>query len=316
MAPRVYPSGDMTLPSTTYSRYMEWQKQNPPADPRARVAATLSTANWTEMNPNMKASGYDSGVGRIDFVRFDPTNPNIMYVCSPDGGLWKSTNGGASWTTNTDFLPIIGCADLVIDPTNTQIMYLATGNREYDRSSIGILKTTNGGTTWTPTGVVFPPENGITIRRLIMDPTNPQIMIAVANTGVLRTTDGWATFTEPALSGTTILEDAEFKPGDPNTVYAIGKEFYRSTDKGVTWTLVSTNMPDPTDVSRALIAVTAANPNYVYAVYGNNAGGYLGTYRSTDNGTTFAARSTFATLTNNILNCDTITTSIQGQATP
>ncbi|MFZ1749188.1 MAG: hypothetical protein WAU01_03315 [Saprospiraceae bacterium] len=315
MEPRVYPSGDLTLPTTSYGNYLEWQKNNVRQISGARSIAQGSVANWTEIGPLSKPSGFDSGVGRIDFVRFHPTDPNILYVCSPDGGLWKSVNGGTNWTTNTDFLTIIGCSDLVIDPTNPQIMYLATGNREFDRSSIGIFKSTNGGISWSPTAVVFPPSNGITIRRLIMDPTNPQIMIAALNTGIMRTNDGWATFTEPTLSAQTILDDVEFKPGDPNTVYSIGKSFYKSTDKGVTWSHITSMLPDPTDLTRGLIAVTAANPDYVYAVYGNVAGGYLGTFRSTNSATSFTQMSSMASLgNNNILNCDTLTTNIQGQA--
>ncbi len=201
MAPRVYPSGDMSLPSSTYAHFMEWQQGAEKQNSRSRVSAAQSSGNWTELGPPSKPAGFDAGVGRIDLVRFHPTNASTLYVCSPDGGLWKTVDGGVNWTTNTDFLPIIGCADLVIDPTNPQTMYLATGNREYDRSSIGILKSTDGGTTWVPTGVIFQSNDFITIRRLIMDPANPQIMIAATNAGVIRTTDGWSTFAAPALSG-------------------------------------------------------------------------------------------------------------------
>jgi hypothetical protein len=323
MTPRVYPSGNMALPSNTYSNFMAWQQKQNNTNKRsnninsnARMSATASTANWTEIAPSSKASGYDSGVGRIDFVRFDPTNNNIMYVCSPDGGLWKSINGGTSWTTNTDFLPIIGCADLVINPTNTQIMYLATGNREIDRSSIGILKSTDGGTTWNTTGVVFPASDNTTIRRLIMDPTNPQVMIAALNTGIIRTTDGWATFTTSSLLGDKDIQDLEFKPTASSTVYAVGKDFYKSTDNGLNWTQITSGVPATATVSRALIAVTAADPNYVYALYGNTTGGYLGTFRSINNGTSFTERSspTLAPFTDNILNCDISTTDPAGQA--
>lgn len=315
MAPRVYPSGDMALPSNTYSNFTEWQKRNPTSQHRqARMSAATSIANWRELNPNAKASGYDSGVGRIDFVRFDPINPTIMYVCSPDGGLWKTTDGGVHWTTNTDFLPIIGCADLVIDPTNTQIMYLATGNREYDRSSIGILKSTDGGTTWNPTGVSFEASSFTTIRRLIMDPSNPKVMIAVLNSKVIRTMDGWATFTEPALSGDVDLQDAEFKLGNPNIVYIIGKDFYKSVDNGVSWVQTTTGLPTAGNVSRALLAVTVANPEYVYTVYGNQTGGYLGTFRSIDSGTSFTEKSSPTTGTDNILNCTISTKDPSGQA--
>jgi len=315
MAPRVYPSGNIALPSNTYSNYTTWQQHNSSSQHRQdRIAATSSSGNWKELNPNAKASGYDSGVGRIDFVRFDPTNSNMMYVCSPDGGLWKTTDGGLNWTTNTDFLPIIGCADLVIDSTNTNTMYLATGNREYDRSSIGILKSIDGGTTWNTTGVTFAPSSFITIRRLIMDPTNPQIMIAVLNSGVIITTDGWTTFTQPVLSGDVDLQDVEFKPGNSNIVYIVGKDFYKSIDKGVSWTQITMGLPTTSKVSRALIAVTAANPNYVYALYGNQTGGYLGTFRSANSGTSFTEQSSPSTGTDNILNCTISTKDSLGQA--
>jgi uncharacterized repeat protein (TIGR01451 family) len=315
MEPRVFPSGNMTLPTTTYSNYLDWQTQKNKQSKNSRISSvTTSTSNWTELGPLSKPSGYDSGVGRIDIVRFDPTDSNIMYVCSPDGGLWKSVDGGANWTTNTDFLPIIGCADLVINPSNNQNMYLATGSRENDRASIGILKSLDGGSTWETTSVVIPPGNGWNIRKLIMDPSNPLVMIAVLNVGIMRTTDGWATYTEPTLSGNIELDDVEFKPGNSNVVYASGKDFYKSTDNGVVWTKIVSNLPIPTEVSRALVSVTAANSDYVYLVYGNDTGGYLGTYRSVDGGDNFTARSTFTTLDNNILNCDTISTSLQGQA--
>jgi photosystem II stability/assembly factor-like uncharacterized protein len=107
--------------------------------------------------------------GRINFVRFHPTNTNIIYVGAPVGGLWITTNGGTSWTTNTDQLAVIGCSDIAIDPSNTNIMYLATGDGDAgDSYSIGVLKSTDGGVTWNTTGLTWAVSLGRTISKLII----------------------------------------------------------------------------------------------------------------------------------------------------
>ena len=311
MIPRVYPTGDMTLPSQTYEIYTDWLKRSDHSTIKRNAPS-----NFSSLGPNAVPSGYDSGAGRVDFLRFDPTNSNTLYVGSPDGGLWKSIDAGATWTTNTDFLSIIGCSDIAIDPTNTQNMYLATGNWESDRRSIGVLKSTNGGTTWTTTGLVWSATDNYKIRRLIMDPTNPQIMMIATDGGVFRTTDGWGTFTNGGLDGNYNIHDIEFNPGDPNIVYASGVQgsdvFWKSTMNGMdgTWAAATTGLPAGTDVSRILIGVTAIDDTYVYLLAGNGMSGYKGLYRSTDSGATFSTRST----TPNILQSSKTGTGTGGQA--
>lgn len=301
MAPRVYPSGNMILPSTNYENYQAWLKHNPPS-------AQRSTANWTAVGPMTKPLGYDAGVGRVDFVRFDPTNTDIMYVGTPDGGLWKSNNGGAFWTTNTDFLTVIGCSDLAIDPTNTQIMYLATGNWETDRRSIGILKSTDGGDTWNTTSLTWTALDNYKIRKLVMDPTNPMIMMVATDGGVFRTTDGWATNEITyCCSG---LYDIKFKPGNPNAVYAAGTEFWMSEDNGVNWEQITDGLPDPDDVSRMVLGVTAADDKVVYVLAGDIEDGFLGLYLSTDSGVSFGLQSDSP----NILNASKDGSGTGGQA--
>lgn len=313
MLPRVYPTGDMTLASTTYGNYMEWLKGTGSA-----ATARSATSNFTTLGPLSVPSGYDSGAGRVDFLRFDPTNSNTMFVGTPDGGLWKSTNGGTTWTTNTDMLGVIGCSDLVIDSSNTQNMYLATGNWETDRRSIGILKSTNGGTSWSATSLTWTATDNYKIRRLIMDPTNPLVMMAATDGGVFRTTDGWATNTNVStIGGDYNLYDIKFKPGNSNTVYASGTAtnigtdvFWKSTDNGATWTAVSSGLPSSSDVSRIIIGVTAHDTAYVYLLAGNAAYGYKGLYRSTDSGASFSTQST----TPNVLQSSKTGSGTGGQA--
>ncbi|WP_452228295.1 MULTISPECIES: T9SS sorting signal type C domain-containing protein [unclassified Lacinutrix] len=295
MAPRVYPSGDINLPSNNYNNYISWLKEK--GNSKEEITYRSSLSNWTEIGPIGAAGGPSpyttTGAGRTNFVRFDPSDNNIMYVGTPDGGLWKSTNGGASYTTNTDFLAAIGCSDLVIDPTDTDIMYLATGDLEGNRKTIGVLKSTDGGATWNTTSFAVAPSNGYLISKLVMDPNNPLKMIASTNVGTFNTNDGWATYfygTFPA--GDPNLQDMELKPGSSSTVYASGTNFYKSTDFGVNWTEVTSGLPT-SGIVRIALGVTPGNDSYVYALYANSAGNnYNGMYLSTDSGTTFTTQST------------------------
>ncbi|MFA7274546.1 MAG: PKD domain-containing protein [Crocinitomicaceae bacterium] len=280
MEPRVYPSGDITLPSLAYPNYLDWivscQNDSTPTP----------LANWTPVGPIGAPVG--GGAGRINFVRFDPTNSNTIYVGAPDGGLWKSTNGGVSWTTNTDQLTVIGCTDIAINPANTQTMYLATGDGEAgDSYSIGVLKSIDGGATWNTTGLTWAVSLGRRISRLLMHPTNPLILIAATTNGIYRTADGGTTWTQ---TSTGSFKDAEFSPGTANTVYAAGTIFQKSTDNGITWSTISSGLPT-SGVQRIAIAVTPANNAYVYLLIGQSSDqGLLGIYRSTDSGATFSTQ--------------------------
>ncbi|MDO6597466.1 hypothetical protein Q4512_11115 [Oceanihabitans sp. 2_MG-2023] len=315
MTPRVYPSGDMSLPTTTYDNYLKWQLAK--ANPFNRSSTTV-TSNWTQLGPIGAANGplpyTGTGAGRVNFVRFDPTNANNMYVGAPDGGLWNSTDGGTTWTTNTDFLAVIGCSDLAIDPTNTQIMYLATGDIEGNRNSLGILKSEDGGVTWNTTSLVFDPASyEEKLSKLLMDPNDPLKMIVASSYGAYYTTDGWDTYYSSTFSsGTPVLKDMEFKPGllNAGTVYASGTEFYKSTDFGATWSLAGNGLPT-SNVSRIALAVTPGNDSYVYAVIGKDSDqSYMGTYRSTDSGNNFTTMST----TPNLLGYDFDGSDSGGQA--
>ncbi|GLR15611.1 T9SS type A sorting domain-containing protein [Portibacter lacus] len=309
MEPRVFPSGDITLPSTTYANYKEWEKEN------LSVTTRSAPNNWTGLGPFAKPSGYDAGVGRVDFLKFDPNNSQIMYVGTPDGGLWKSINGGASWSTNSDFLSVIGCSDLVINPKNTQEMYLATGNWEDDRRSMGVLKSTNGGSSWSTTSLSWNATDNYKIRRMIMDPDHPDTMMVATDGGIFRTTDGWASSPDNSgLDGNYNLYDVKYKPGDFSTVYASGvsgsEVFWKSTDYGETWSAVTSGLPAGSGVSRIIIGTSADETDYVYLLAGDTNNGYKGLYRSTNSGTSFSTRST----TPNILHSNSNAVGSGGQA--
>lgn len=291
MSPRVYPSGNITLPSQSYKNYKQWE------DDLAAAGIPKSTnGSWQIIGPIGKPSG--GGAGRLNFIRFDPTNSNTIWVGAPNGGLWKTTNGGTSWTTNTDQLTVIGVSDLAIDPSNTQTMYLATGDSDgSDTYSIGILKSTDGGVTWNTTGLTWAVNLGRRIGRVLVHPTNSQIVLVFSSNGIYRSTNGGTTFSQ--VQNTAAFTDGEFKPGDPNTVYACGTSFRKSTDGGATWG-AAVSLP-LTGITRISMAVTSANPAYIYLLAANNTdSGFKGLMRSTNSGTSFTTQST----TPNILGFD------------
>ncbi len=288
MTPRVYPTGDMSLTTTTYARFMEYLNSNPEAMAQQNSSIMRSSSAWSFVGPEGAPSG--SGAGRLTCVRFDPTNSNIIYVGAPAGGLWKTIDGGATWTCLTDFLPAIGCSDVAIDPNNTNIIYMASGDNDAgDSPSIGVLKSTDGGVTWNPTGLTFGMNSFRRIGRLLMDPTNSAILYAATSTGIYKTWDAGVNWYRVSHSNTT---DMEFKPNDPNTLYACRTGLYRSINGGATWTQMATGLPQSVNISRMVVAVTPAAPDNVYLATANN-GSYSfdGLYVSQDNATNFTLQS-------------------------
>jgi PKD repeat protein len=288
MEPRVYPSGDMSLTTTTYQRFTEYLNSNPAAMAQHNASITRASNAWSFVGPTGAPSG--SGAGRLCCIRFDPNNASIIYVGAPAGGLWKSVDAGLTWTCLTDFLPAIGCSDVAIDPNNTNIIYMASGDNDAgDSPSIGVLKSTDGGITWNQTGLTFGMNSFRRIGRLLIDPTNSNILYAATSFGIYKTWDAGANWYRVSQSNTT---DMEFKPGDPNTLYACRVGLYRSINGGATWTQIASGLPLSANISRMVVAVTPAAPNSVYLATANN-GNYSfdGLYLSVDGGTTFTQQS-------------------------
>ncbi len=301
MEPRVYPSGDITLPSRNWEYFQNYLKANNLTNQRyfqgADSSERTTSSNWTSLGPFTPAShpnfGF-GGIGRVDFIKFHPTNYNIIWVGAPSGGLWKSTNGGVSWSTNTDLLTVVGCSDLVIDPTNTNIMYLATGDRDYTATnSIGILKSLDGGITWNSTGLTWSVRDYHRIGKIVIHPTNSTILFATTNIGIYKTTNSGNTWT---LIQSGNFGDIEFKPGAQATIYAStrsGGLFYKSNNTGTSFVNITSGLPNFTDINKIVIGVTQANPNYVYLLATNSTNNrFFGLYLSTNSGNGFTTQST------------------------
>lgn len=287
MKSRVYPSGKLINP--TAKAFEAWQLEknelsNNTANKVLSTNAYWSSAGLTSYNAN-PCNSWAFDLGRINCIAFDPVNSNIIYCGTPAGGLWKnSNNGSGTWTPLTDGIPQLGVSGIAIDPNNTNVIYILTGDGDgNDTQGYGVLKTENGGTTWFSTGTI-PYFRGY---KLLMDPTNSNILFAITNYGIYRTVDGGQVWTNVKSAG---FFDCEFNPGNHMIMYATtSSQYWRSTDNGVTWTQPS-NLPCCVGSNRMAIAVSAFNSNYVYALYaGGNGTSRL--YRSTDNGITFNLRS-------------------------
>jgi hypothetical protein len=281
-----FPPNDIVVKE--WSKYLDQQVDSP--------QTPGSTGNWTPKGPNSSEGGY-AGIGRINCIAFHPTNFNTFWVGTPAGGLWKTTNFGSTWTTVTDNMPVLGVSDIAINPTNPNIMYIATGDGdggslsgctgspEGDTKSIGVLKSIDGGQTWNQTGMNWSVTEAKLIRRLIINPSDPNTLYAAASDGIWKTTNSGTTWTNIFLSNpVTYFMDIEFKPGDPNTIYASTYTLYGnaeikiSYDGGTTW--YTTSLVD--DIIRIDLAVSASFPNLIEGICANTNGAFAGWVESSD----------------------------------
>lgn len=278
---RVFPDGRFPDPMHLYNETL--QEATRRSERTGRFAGS-----WSEMGPYTSPGGY-SGLGRLNCVRLDPVNPFLLWVGSASGGLWKSTDGGAVWTTTTDELPSLGVTDIAIDPTNGTTIYIATGDGDAgDTYSVGVLKSTDGGDTWNTTGLNWSTAQTRRITRLLMHPDNPAVLFA-AGSGIYRSTDAGASWIQVSAN---VYRDMEFKPGAPDTMYASGNSaaVVRSTDGGITWSASSTGISGA--IGRIALGVSAANPEVVYALAANNSNsGFAGFFRSTNSGASWTLMS-------------------------
>jgi len=281
MKQRTFPSGNFFNPEILYKEYLKYKLKLGLQNARSgQDQSHLTSASWSYIGPGQVPGG-GGGAGRINCLTFDPANSNVMWIGAACGGLWKSTDGGVTWNSNTDLLPSLSISEIVIDPANTNVMYLGTGDKygiywQYEtigQYSAGLLKSTDGGNTWNQTGLNYAQSNVTVIQRVVMNPANSSIMYAATNNGIYITSDAGVTWIQQ-LAGK--FYDIEFCPSTPATLYCGDSiRTYKTTNGGTNWN------PMPTIIStgRTSIAVTPANPNAVYVwseggglYYSNNLG--------------------------------------------
>ena len=249
--------------------------------------------------------------GRITDLAMHPKNNKIVYAATAGGGVWKSNNGGASYTSIfDDYIQSIGC--IAIDPSKPdQNIWVGTGET-WTRNSVsmgdGIYKTTDGGQNWKNMGL---PKSD-RISSIIIDPSNSNIVwVGVLGAlwgdsderGIYKTIDGGTTWQKVFyLDNKTGCSDLVMDENNPNIMYASFWEFrrtgwsfssggtqsglYKSTDAGKTWNKIHNGFPQG-KLGRIAIAVAPSNSNILYSVLETEKSNLNGLYRSDDAGATW-----------------------------
>ncbi|MFZ4057572.1 MAG: 3-coathanger stack domain-containing protein, partial [Ferruginibacter sp.] len=268
----------------------------------AARGGTSYTGNWQSIGHTTISGNTMAKQGRVNCIAFDPVNSAIMYAGSCGGGIWKTTNGGLTWQTTTPSLPIMGISDIVVAPAPyNNVIYALTGEgmnvNVYLHKGNGVIKSIDGGATW------FEANNGMDMvlseqiggYRLLMHPTNPDILIATTSNGIYRTTNGAVSW-EPLLTGFDI-NDIAFKPNNPDKLYFVVQSFSRFYAMDLTnldYDFIT--IPTAQAATKLKIGVSPAEGNSVYVLAGpgfqsgpNNR--FNGLFYSSDSGTTFTQRS-------------------------
>jgi photosystem II stability/assembly factor-like uncharacterized protein len=248
--------------------------------------------------------------GRALAVAGIPGDADTFYFGAVAGGVWKTTDGGATWEPLTDGTAISSVGALAIAPSDHKVIYVGTGEaapRGDMTYGDGVYKSVDGGKTWSHIGLADSRQIGA----LIVDPRNADTVLVAAfghafgpnkERGVYRTTDGGKSWTRVLYHDEeTGAIDVSFDPNDPSIVYAAlwqarrqpwnfssggpGSGLYRSSDGGVTWTRLTGNGLPEGILGRIHVSVSPADSKRVYAMIEAHQGGL---YRSDDGGVRWA----------------------------
>ncbi len=235
--------------------------------------------------------------GRVRDVVADPNNPNIVYIATASGGVWKTPDITAKpiqWISISNGLPSLLTTALAIDPQNPRTLFVGMGEVEGDgyktEPGQGIFKSIDAGENWKP---VPPPSiAGGFCQQIVIDSTNPQIIyVATASgSGLIKSTDGGSTWNKLTLG--IAPYSLVYNTRQPQNIMASApNNIYRSTDAGATWTKSMTGITG--SLGRITIAASPEFPNLVYASIGNGSTqGFLGVWKSENFGLTWSKMST------------------------
>ncbi|MCL6098993.1 MAG: glycosyl hydrolase, partial [Bacteroidetes bacterium] len=247
--------------------------------------------------------------GRIADFAVNPNNHSEYYVATASGGLWKTINSGTTWNSLTDTVQAYAMGCVVLDPTNSNVVWLGTGENNHQRAlgwGTGVYKSEDGGQNWKFMGL----KDSRQIGDIVVDPKNSNIVFVAAEgsvwgpggeRGLYKTTDGGKTWNKVLnISENTGVNNVVMDPRDSNLLYATSEQrrrhtytkigggpetaVYKTTDGGATWEKIMKGLPK-SDMGGTGIAISPVNPDVVYLIVEASEGG--GFFRSTNRGATW-----------------------------
>lgn len=256
---------------------------------RAQIVPESPATQWTLIGPQPTLLDVPPvASGRITALALDPANSKILYAGGAQGGVWKTTDGGTTWTPLTDSQPSLSIGALALDPSNDNVIYAGTGSSLGGYYGAGILKSTDGGNTWInipgPFLGPFGPDTffggGARMNWLAVSPANPSVLLAAvwrwphSAAGIYRSADGGNTWAQ-VFSGApgsqvffdSIGQHAYAAMGD---YYGSSQDgVYASSDAGQTWTLDdgtgNNRLPAGANMGSITLAMAPSRSTTLYA---------------------------------------------------
>ncbi len=273
------------------------------------LAFTQNYASFSQVGPVKfpdNPSVQTTGMGRVSQLLFHPTDSNIMFAVTASGGVFKSSNEGISWRPISDFLPQTSCASLAINPLKPNVMYLGTGDANYNGGGLGVWKTNDGGINW------FQSTNGMgnkLVSYILITPNDTSTLIAACSDGIYKSTNAGNTWVKKT-SVNTSYRDLKYQPSSTTLLYSASNSFfYRSYDNGETW--IQSNINSSIACAGIKVAVCPADTSKIYCIVWKSGATspFGGVYKSTNNGSTF----TLQVDTPNVLGYSSNGSSLDGQ---
>jgi photosystem II stability/assembly factor-like uncharacterized protein len=274
---------------TSLDIHQDYQKLD---NQKNHITLQQHSASWQEVGPvNVHEDYTGTGLGRVNCLEIHPKNDNIMWIGSAMGGAWKTTDKGKNWEC-ADFSSFLsmGVSDIQISESNPDIMYIATGDDDgvtmTTGYTVGIIKSIDGGETWSITGLAKEIEDHFLISSIYIYPDDSEKLVVSTSKGIYRSLDGgeeWELVSPtpayyrnltPVLGTDSTLLVSTYKRWQGNS------KLYRSEDRGATWTEVWTNE----NAMRMRLATTPDDKNMIYMIVADKNGAFDGIYKSTDKG--------------------------------
>jgi hypothetical protein len=205
------------------------------------AAATINPSQviggaWSFLGPQPIANDYGNDSGRVTSLSVDPTSSAVAYAGTAGGGVWKTTDAGATWTPLTDGQSTLAIGAVAVDPNNHSTVYAGTGeaNRSIDsQAGAGILKSTDGGATWSTYGA--PQLGGHYVDAIAVDRTNSARVLVASSAGLFVSLDGGQTYAQDSSLLSLSPTSASYVPRvdsliqDPDPAHA--QDWYAAVDE-------------------------------------------------------------------------------------